>query len=99
MLLAVVLLYVGAVLVVNGIWLIGQAQAATAATPVPASVGGGGGEPRAPAVDPPNHPTYMQNREVAVLNFFTGFIGVALALTLLIHGNAHNDLASVRGGG
>ena len=31
MLLGVVLLYVGAVLVVNGIWLIGQARAASAA--------------------------------------------------------------------
>jgi len=39
MLLAVVLLYVGAVLGVNGIWLIGQARAA-AAEPVPARAGG-----------------------------------------------------------
>jgi len=99
MLLAVVLLYVGAVLVVNGIWLIGQAQAATAVTPVPASVGGRGEEPPAAALEPAAHPTFMQNREVAVLNFFTGFIGVALALTLLIRGNSTNDLASVRGGG
>ena len=38
MLLAVVLLYVGAVLGVNGIWLIGRARAAAAA-PVPAAVG------------------------------------------------------------
>ena len=39
MLLAVVLLYVGAVLGVNGIWLIGQARAA-AAEPVAARAGG-----------------------------------------------------------
>jgi hypothetical protein len=99
MLLAVVLLYVGAVLLVNGIWLIGQARAATIATPVPASVGGRGPEPPAAAIEPPAHPTLMNNREVAVLNFFTGFVGVVAAVTLLISGNTHNDLASVRGGG
>ena len=38
MLLAVVLLYVGAVLGVNGIWLVGQARAA--AEPVAARAGG-----------------------------------------------------------
>jgi putative amide transporter protein len=99
MLLAVVLLYVGAVLVVNGIWLIGQARAATAATPVPASAGGRGEEPPAAAIEPPAHPTFMQNREVAVLNFFTGFVGVVVAVIFLISGNANDDLASVRGGG
>ena len=41
MLLAVVLLYVGAVLGVNGIWLIGGARAAAAA-PVPAAAGEAG---------------------------------------------------------
>jgi hypothetical protein len=40
MLLAVVLLYVGAVLGVNGIWLVGQARAA-AVEPVPARAGAG----------------------------------------------------------
>jgi hypothetical protein len=99
MLLAVVLLYVGAVLVVNGIWLIGQAQAATAATPAPASVGGRGEEPREVAIEPPAHPAFIQNREVAVLNFFTGFVGVVVAVTLLVQGNAKEDLASIRGGG
>ena len=38
MLLGVVLLYVGAVLVVNGIWLVGQARAASRL--VPAAAGG-----------------------------------------------------------
>lgn len=41
----------------------------------------------------------MQNREVAVLNFFTGALGAILALTLLIQGNAGDDAASIRGGG
>jgi putative amide transporter protein len=99
MLLAVVLLYVGAVLVINGIWLVGQARAATAAAPAPASVGGRGAEPAAVASEPETHPTFMQNREVAVMNFFTGFIGAILALTLLIQGSAKGDAASIRGGG
>lgn len=99
MLLAVVLLYVGAVLVINGLWLVGQARVATEATPVPASVGGRGLEPPAAALEPPAHPFLMQNREVAIMNFFTGILGAILALTLLIQGNAKGDLASMRGGG
>ena len=51
--LGVMLLYVGAVLVVNGIWLIGQTGAETSAL-------------------------YIQNREVSVLNLFTGFVGLNL---------------------
>ena len=50
MLLAVVLLYVGAVLGVNGIWLIGGARAAAAAA-VPARVGA------AVVVAPPPRPS------------------------------------------
>jgi hypothetical protein len=99
MLLSVVLLYVGAVLVVNGLWLIGQAQAATAATPVPASAGGRGAEPPAAALELPRHSTFMENKEVAVLNFFVGVLGAILALTLLIHGNSGDDAAEMRGGG
>jgi hypothetical protein len=86
MLLAVMLLYVGAVLVVNGIWLFGQARAAALA---PA-----GDSPAATA-----HPTLLDNREVTVLNIFTGFVGIVCASTLLIQGNRDGDLASVRGGG
>src|SRR5881396_3074499 len=98
MLLGVVLLYVGAVLVVNGIWLVGQARAASAAARVPARAPAGdavrvpagaaardaaagqelGGETVAPP--PPTRaetsPLSIQNREIAVLNIFTGFIGV-----------------------
>jgi len=107
MLLGVVLLYVGVVLVVNGIWLIGQAQAAqaqAAATrrkvPVGASAAGHpavdeeAAEAAArdelagyPVVSVPRAetwPLFIQNREVAELNVFTGFIGVVVALTLLV---------------
>jgi hypothetical protein len=120
------LLYVGAVLIVNGIWLIGQARAATAprrtslqpefAEAVPAgagagagagvadpasetarSVGGRGPEPAAAAAEA--SPVFIQNREVAVLNIFTGFVGIVTAGTLLVQGNRSGDLASVRGGG
>jgi hypothetical protein len=85
MLLGVMLLYVGAVLVVNGIWLLGQARAASA---------GEGG-----AVSAEAHPFSIQNREVAVLNLFTGFVGVTVAVTQMIQGNRDEDLAQVRGAG
>jgi hypothetical protein len=85
MLLGVVLLYVGAVLVVNGIWLLGQARAATA---------GEGGAAAAEA-----HPFFIQNREVTVLNIFTGFVGVVAAVTLMIQGNRDEDLGSIRAAG
>jgi hypothetical protein len=85
MLLGVVLLYVGAVLVVNGIWLLGQARAATA---------GEGGAAAAEA-----HPFFIQNREVTVLNIFTGFVGVVAAVTLMIQGNRDEDLVSIRAAG
>ena len=87
MLLGVVLLYVGAVLVVNGIWLVGQARAA-AAVPNPAATReaatvSGPAVARAEA-----SPLFIQNREIAVLNIFTGFIGVVAAVTLLVQGSA-----------
>jgi hypothetical protein len=109
MLLAVVLLYVGAVLGVNGIWLIGQARAAQVEpapvaagvrggpAEVPASVGGRGAEPQPARAE--HSPWMIQNREVAVLNIFTGFVGVVIALILLVQGAIRSDLASVRGGG
>jgi len=89
MLLGVVLLYVGAVLVINGIWLVGQARAAN----LPPSVDGG------PADAAAAHPTFIENREIAVLNIFTGFIGVVAAVTLAVQGNQDEDLASIRGAG
>ena len=121
MLLGVVLLYVGAVLVVNGIWLIGQARAASAAARVPARApaenavrvpagaaareAAAGQELGGEIVAPPppagaeTSPLFIQNREVAVLNIFTGFVGVVAAVTLLVQGNRAGDLASVRASG
>jgi putative amide transporter protein len=93
MLLGIVLLYVGVVLIVNGIWLIGQARAAEA-EPTPTAGPGG-----AAVVAAESHPTFIENREVAVLNIFTGFVGVVAAVTLAVQGNQDGDIASVRGAG
>lgn len=107
MLLGVVLLYVGVVLIVNGIWLIGQARAAAVASRMPtmetAAVGAAAGRGLArdsaagqelggePVVTPPPRsaeatPWFIQNREVAILNVFTGAIGVAVSITYLVLG-------------
>ena len=89
MLLAVVLLYVGAVLIVNGIWLIGQARAARLQS-APAG---------APGPEVERDPTFIENREVAILNIFTGFIGVVAAITFAVQGTLDEDLASIRASG
>lgn len=109
MLLGVVLLYVGAVLVINGIWLIGAAYAAVAASREPVAetrtVGarvraGYGGEAAAvgaeelggavveepPGVRAQGTPIFIQNREVAVINVFTGFLGVVIAIISIVLG-------------
>lgn len=106
MLLAVVLLYVGAVLAVNGLWLVGQARAAAAAAPRMATASASteavteAGSSTAVAVRRAEaSPLFIQNREIAVLNVFTGFIGVVGALTLLVVGTLDDDLALVRGSG
>lgn len=123
MLIGFVLLYVGAVLAVNGIWLIGQARAAAAQATaveqrVPVAAYGAGGAAAdevteaaageelagvavvpAPRRQAEASPWFIQNREVAVLNIFTGFVGVAAALTYLVQGSAAGDLASVRSAG
>jgi putative amide transporter protein len=98
MLLGMVLLYVGAVLVINGIWLVGQARAAAPA-PAPA----GPGEPVLAGGDVPvtrraaeDHPAFITNHEIAILNVFTGFVGLLAAVTLAIHGNANADNAEIR---
>jgi hypothetical protein len=83
--LGVVLLYVGAVLVINGIWLIGQARVASA------------GEAGATAAE--SNPLFIQGREVTVINIFTGFVGVVAAVTFMVQGNRDDDLASIRAGG
>ena len=121
----VVLLYVGVVLIVNGIWLIGQARAAAAAARMPAmetaavgsTVRGGGYAGEAAAgqelggeavtVPPPRgaeaHPLFIQNREVAILNIFTGFIGLVIAITFIVDGGLARipaaGLPSIRAGG
>jgi hypothetical protein len=98
MLLGMVLLYVGAVLVINGIWLVGQARAAAPA-PAPA----GPGEPVLAGGDVPvrrraaeDHPAFITNHEIAILNVFTGFVGLLAAVTLAIHGNANGDNSEIR---
>jgi hypothetical protein len=83
--LGVVLLYVGAVLVINGIWLIGQARAA--------ALGDRG------AADAEAHPLFIQSREVTVINVFTGFVGVVAGVTFMVHGDTNDDLDAIRGGG
>jgi len=105
MLLAVVLLYVGAVLGVNGIWLVGQARAAAvepvparaggAAEPIPAGAAAVGGADAATR----RSPILLEGREVAVINIFTGFVGVVIASIYLIQAAVQNDLASARSGG
>ncbi len=83
--LGVVLLYVGAVLVINGIWLLGQARVASA------------GEAGATAAE--SHPFFIQGREVAVINVFTGFVGVVAAVTFMIQGNRDDDIDAIRSAG
>src|SRR3954462_435313 len=85
MLLGVMLLYVGVVLIVNGLWLVG---ASSAAEPAAAGARGAAGGP-----------IILQDREVTVINVFTGLVGLVCATTLLIQGNQKGDLASIRGGG
>jgi len=107
MLLGVMLLYVGAVLAVNGIWLLGQARAARRPAEVPATErplesmepatpGGAARTPSPPVTEA--HPTFIQNREIAVLNLFTGFVGIVTAVTQAVQGNAGDDLSVIRGG-
>jgi uncharacterized protein YjeT (DUF2065 family) len=112
MLLGMVLLYVGAVLVLNGIWLFGQARAAEAATAglrrrgrraaqEPELTGEAtlaGESPTASSVvtTARGDPTLIDNREIAILNVFTGFVGVVAAVTLAAQGNQDGDIASIR---
>lgn len=114
MLLGVVLLYVGAVLAVNGLWLIGQARAAAARRPreplregpgetleergEPLRGEGGAGAAAAAAVTRPD-PLLISNTEVAILNVFTGFIGVVAATTFAVQGNAAGEIGDIRAAG
>jgi hypothetical protein len=126
MLLGVVLLYVGVVLIVNGIWLVGTAYAAAAARRAPAmdmeTVAVGGSARRglaeeaaagqelagervvaSPRRNAEATPWFIQNREVAVLNIFTGFVGVAVATTYIVLGATRTvpavGLVEIRAGG
>jgi hypothetical protein len=114
MLLGVVLLYVGAVLAVNGLWLVGQARAASrlraaataaASGPVtgnPTAAEAAAGEELAVAQAVSRaeaSPLFIQNREIAVLNIFTGFVGVVVAVTLIVQGNSAGDITAVRAAG
>ena len=67
-----------------------------AAEPIPAGAAAvGAPTPRAAE----RSPLFLQGREVAVINIFTGFVGVVIALILLIQAAVQSDLASARGGG
>jgi putative amide transporter protein len=99
MLLGVMLLYVGAVLIVNGVWLIGQARATALGEGGATAAVEAGGAATATTAAVQGHPTFIQNREITVLNIFTGFVGVAVSVTLIVQGNSKGDLASVRAGG
>src|SRR4051812_29337794 len=96
MLLGVMLLYVGAVLCVNGIWLVGQARAAELPSAAPAA---GATEPRPAAATAEAHATFLEGREVTVINIFTGLVGLVTAITLLVQGNSKGELGDVAGGG
>jgi hypothetical protein len=102
MLLGIVLLFVGVVLICNGIWLVGQARAAEFETAPSerARADATGTAPVAGAqVSVRDHPSFIEAREVAIINIFTGFVGLLASVTLAIYGNAKGDLASVRGSG
>jgi hypothetical protein len=72
---------------VNGIWLYGLARAQEEETAARAAAGEAVPE-RPPA-------SYMiENREVAVINIFTGAVGFAAAITSLVYGLVREDVPS-----
>src|SRR5215211_6772777 len=99
MLLGVMLLYVGAVLVVNGIWLVGQARAAALqpAAPPAGTTAPPAGPAEAALVSPAEeHPTFISNREIAILNVFTGFVAIAaVAAGIYTFSDANGNDASI----
>jgi putative amide transporter protein len=88
MLIGIVLLYVGAALLVNGIWLVGQARTRSLHGNAPASAG-------ERAVDAEAHYSFMQPREIAVINVFTGGVGVVVAAFLVIIGGIQGNRPDV----
>jgi hypothetical protein len=115
MLTGIVLLYVGAALLVNGIWLIGQARTAAVATREPAPQMAGArlgtesdppdeairrtdreGHPAEPRrIEPESHFRFPQGREVAVINIFTGSIGVVVATLLVVLGGINGVRSNI----
>jgi hypothetical protein len=115
MLTGIVLLYVGAALLVNGIWLIGQARIADVPTREPARKMAGvrlgaqsgppgkasrrtdrEGHPAEPdLIDPENHFGFPEGREVAVINIFTGCIGVTVATLLVVLGGINGVRSNI----
>jgi hypothetical protein len=115
MLTGIVLLYVGAALLVNGIWLIGQARVADrpALEPIPEmtdellerepliSAGSSQATVRERRSAPSNlsdretHFSFLQGREITVINIFTGGVGVVVATLLIILGGIHNSRSDI----
>ena len=111
MLLGLVLLYVGAALLVNGIWLVGQARvvavpqrelvpemagALLGQQPVPLTERTEAAErerPASPSVisQAERHFSYMQGKEIAVINIFTGGVGVVVSTFLAVQGGLHGN--------
>ncbi|HLH71207.1 MAG TPA: AmiS/UreI family transporter [Candidatus Dormibacteraeota bacterium] len=77
---AVMLLYVGAVLVLNGVWILGSALAETAQRRVQAQATSGATGPGVAGA------SYLAlgNREVGVMNLFVGVLGFLLAMFAVV---------------
>lgn len=82
--LGVVLLYVGAVLFLNGIWLYGLARAQDRGEVAAAEAGGAAPAPA----------SYMiENKDVAVMNIFTGAVNSVVAVAALVYGLVNDDVS------
>ena len=86
----VVLLYVGAVLTVNGIWLYGAYRAQQRAERERA------GQASSEVIEQEQRrdPFVIQNKEIAILNFFTGGVGVVIATASAVYGLLNDDVPS-----
>lgn len=89
--LGVVLLYVGAVLFVNGVWLYGlHRQQLLEAAPEGARLPGAERGLFQKLADA----AILENREIAIVNFFTGGVGVVIATISLVFGMIREDIPS-----
>lgn len=84
--LGVVLLYVGAVLTVNGIWLYGAHRAQQQQERAAAGAAAGAEEQRF-------DPFQIENKDIAILNFFTGGVGVVIAVISTVYGLLNDDVS------